>query len=187
MPKSIKENKMLTQRSLTSFFPPKEGVTLTKPTYTNPAKQRAFKRKVIKDKENVDNQFIWNDYVFKATNNFTHFEVTTLITRSMNTKHFDPGFRVASAEVDDDSALINIEVHKDFRRQGIGTRLIKFMNKVCEQFHVYLDKSHNSRYRLTEEGAALIYSCEKHAEILDHTQIIETTIPPSPTYSLQGR
>jgi GNAT superfamily N-acetyltransferase len=178
---------MRTQRPLTNFFSPKEGVTLRKPIYTNPAKQRAYKKKVNEDKEHVDNQFIWNNYVFKATNNFTLFKVTTLIPHSTATKHFDPGFPVASAEVDDGSALINIEVHKDFRRKGIGTRLIKFMNKVCEQFHVYIDKSHNSRYRLTEEGAALIYHCEKKEGILDHTQIIESTVPPSPSYSLQGR
>ncbi len=45
---------------------------------------------------------------------------------------------------------------------------------------------HNSRYRLTEEGAALIRACE-NSGILNDEQVILSTVPCSPASLYSSR
>tara|TARA_R110000868_G_scaffold380784_5_gene647074 strand:+ start:11183 stop:11794 length:612 start_codon:yes stop_codon:yes gene_type:complete len=93
--------------------------------------------------------------------------------------------RVGELELDDEHALINIKVRQDFRLRGIGKKLVYFANKTNLGRHqearliVFAGQAHNSRYRLTAEGHALIHSCLRH-RILQHDQVIAESMR-SPT------
>lgn len=123
-------------------------------------------------------------YYFCAIANFTEYSVYTTMDRCIfidKRPHVVwAGTLVASATIDDNSALEHIHVEPILRRQGIGKALIRFINKHDQQFHVYAGTEHNSRYRLTEEGAGLIRACQ-HAGILQHEQVILGFVPPSPS------
>jgi GNAT superfamily N-acetyltransferase len=121
-------------------------------------------------------------FYFCALNNFQDYQVFTAkgcyILRGKKVI-IAKGTLVAHAKVDEESALEDISVDDKFRRKGIGKALIRFINKLDSQFFVYGGTYCNSRYRLTEEGAALIQACEQ-SKILKHDQIIEFTVPSSP-------
>lgn len=123
-------------------------------------------------------------YCYRASGDFSDFQVVTTKDgyQCINEKEiFIPaGTEIARAIVDENSALEHISVESLFRRQGIGKTLILFINKHVPKFVVFGGTEHNSRYRLTEEGAALIHACER-AKILKYDQIIESTVPPSPS------
>lgn len=93
---------------------------------------------------------------------------------------FFPYTRFEHNSIDSDSALTHVSVDSLFQKQGIGTQLIRFINKHAPQFHVYAGVEHNSRYRLTQEGAALIQSCQRKG-ILDEEQVILNIVPTSPS------
>jgi hypothetical protein len=90
---------------------------------------------------------------------------------------------VQYATVDSNSALTHIHVGENFRRQGNGKQLIRFINKHDTQFHVFAGVEYNSRYRLTEEGAALICTCQRAGILADDQVILD--VPSSPS-SLSG-
>ena len=125
-------------------------------------------------------------YFFCASSNFCEYHVHTTIDKVVNANGQDAfvpkGTCVATAIVDSDSSLEHISVEALFRRQGIGKKLIRFINKHDSQFHVFTGIEHNSRYRLTEDGAALVHACQR-AGIIQYDQIIEATVPQSPSSS----
>ena len=71
------------------------------------------------------------------------------------------------------------------QHQGIGTQLIRFINSHAQQFHVCAGIEHNSRYRLTQEGAAIIQSYQRKG-ILDDERVILNVVPMSPGASICG-
>jgi len=131
-----------------------------------------------------------NGYCYCASGNFSEYTVYTTHDRVMRIKDqniFIPsGSLVAEAKIDSDSALEHISVDERFRRQGIGKNLIRFISKHDMQFHVYAGVEHNSRYRLTEEGAALVHACQ-HFGILEDEQVILSTVPCSPASLYSSR
>ena len=131
-----------------------------------------------------------NGYCYCASSDFSEYAVYTTHDHVMRFHDQDifiaRGARVAEAKTDSDSALEHISVNERFRRQGIGKNLIRFINKHDQQFHVYAGVEHNSRYRLTEEGAALIRACEDSG-ILNEEQVILSTVPCSPASLYSSR
>ena len=131
-----------------------------------------------------------NGYCYCASSDFTEYAAYTTHDRFIRFRDQEifiaRGTRVAEAKTDSDSALEHISVDERFRRQGIGKYLIRFINKHDQQFHVYAGVEHNSRYRLTEEGAALIRACE-NSGILNDEQVILSTVPCSPASLYSSR
>lgn len=184
---------MLRQKTILSFFKPeskaeeadvadsklKEAYTPAKVSNIHKGAKRAFM--MFENKKSYDKTHQWNNYLFIATNNFTEYKVTnTIPMASKQSKEvFPSGTTIATATVDDDSALTNIEVNAKIRRQGIGTELIRFIKNACPQFVVFGGSEHNSRYRLTHEGAALIEHCRRK-KILKAEQVIVDFVPESP-------
>ncbi len=123
-------------------------------------------------------------YCYRATGDFYEYNVYTTFDKFMihhGKKIFIPAeTHIATASIDSDSALTHVSVDLLFQKQGIGTQLIRFINKCAPQFHVYAGIEHNSRYRLTQEGAALIQSCQRKS-ILDEEQVILNMVPTSPS------
>lgn len=140
-------------------------------------KSRCFRSKV---KEHKDAVRTYKGYCYSTTNNFREYEVHTIGDHLLEGHFLPEGTKIASATVDDDSTLESIFVAKKFRRQGIGKNLIHFIKKCDTQFHVYAGTEHNSRYRLTEEGAALIHACQCDG-ILEDSQVIMGFVPKSPS------
>ena len=132
-----------------------------------------------KHRQHADAAATRDGYFFCATNNFREYSVETIIDRLIVGVIVPAGTSVATATIDDDSALENIAVEAGFRRQGVGKHLIHFINKHDKQFHVYAGTEHNSRYRLTQEGAALIRACQREG-VLDDEDVILGSVPPSP-------
>lgn len=137
-----------------------------------------------KHKHPYDAASIRKGYFFCASRNFSEYAVYTtkdqFVFKDSQKKFISTGTCIATAIIDDDSALEHINVETAFQHQGIGRRLIQFITKHAPQFYVFTGVEHNSRYRLTEEGAALIKSCQRK-KILQHDQVIETTVPQSPS------
>ena len=124
-------------------------------------------------------------YCYRATGDFSEYNVYTAFDKFVihqNKKFFiKAGTPIAIASIDSESALTHISVDSLFQKQGIGTQLIRFIHKHAPQFHVYAGIEHNSRYRLTHEGAALIQSCQRKG-ILDDEQVILNMVPTSPCF-----
>ncbi len=151
------------------------------------ATKKKFLESLKKEGRLPENRKYWKDYMFSCDDNFSEYKVTLLTHKSgLNNKLFYPGLSVGTATIDDNSALTHINVIEGFRRQKIGTQLIKFINERNPsdvigpgRFVVFRGVEVNSRYRLTEEGAKLIKHCEKQ-KILSSEQII-FGCPPSPS------
>lgn len=188
------------QRFITDFFKSKKSQRLITDYYKPSAliqpkeEMKSYRYKSVIDyqqsrrylqkyKHLVDAAQTKNGYYFCAQANYTEYSVHTTIDRLLIVNNekilVSRGACVATAMVDSDSALEHVSVENLFRRQGIGKNLIRFINKHDTQFHVFGGVEHNSRYRLTEEGAALIQSCQR-AGILDEEQVILSFVPNSP-------
>lgn len=189
----MRRNPAPKQKTLTCFFKPLEekkdentSLYANMTPYNKAANfkdVRAYLKKIDSQRQNADRWLHWEGFLFLATNNFRDYQVLTMIPRANFLAHYPSGFVVATATVDDDSALTHIQVHSDFRRQKIGSELIRFISKACKQFTVYGGNgTTNSRYRLTKEGAHLITYCQKK-DILKHTQVILGSVPESPALS----
>ena len=196
----------VSQKLISDFFKPKQKRFITdyfkyasadhaikkrKDIAYLPAKDYKLAREFFKKRRYLyDAVATRQGYCFCASANFCEYQVYTVNDRCVknkNEKVFMPaGSLVASATVDNDSALTHISVETAFRRQGIGKQLIRFINKHDTQFHVYAGVAHNSRYRLTEEGAALIHACQSSG-ILDDEQVIPSTVPCSPSSVCSSR
>lgn len=172
----------LDQRPITLFFAKGDYKAQTNERVTPGNKNE--KRKYLKEfnkKDSCDASKQWERYLFIATNNFTEYSVVNLLARpNYQLKKVIPvGFEVATATVDDNSALTHISVKEPFRRQKIGAQLIRFIKHCCPKFIVFGGTEHNSRYRLTQEGAALMEYCVSN-KILSPTQVIVGNVPESP-------
>lgn len=170
------------QRLITSFFGGADYKPHVKDTVTQVNKNE--KRKFLKEfnkKDSCDASKQWDGYLFIANNNFTEYSVITLLPRpNYQLKKVIPiGYEVATATVDDNSALTHILVNESFRRKKIGSQLIRFIKNCCPKFIVFGGTTHNSRYRLTSEGAALMKHCVEN-KILSSTQVIIGSVPESP-------
>ena len=162
---------MTTRRFITDFFKPKRKQLITdyfKPKNASAVPQHG--RSCQQYKPNVDYQqsraflqkhrsscdaiITHNGYCFCATANFSDYAVYTTKDRLMiiaGKKHLiQKGTCIATAKIDNDSALEHIQVSPLFRRQGIGKKLIRFIDQRAPQFHVFAGVENNSRYRLTE-------------------------------------
>jgi hypothetical protein len=175
------------QTLITRFLPvaptyhtKKQSDTLT---FKEKLSRTRFRKCLVADNP-FDAKREWNNYLFCASSNFCEYKVVTLISRNdyRSKVQHPPGFVVATATVDDNSALESIEVKDGFRRQRIGTELVRFINSCCGKFIVFGGTEHNSRYRLTGEGAKLMRHCVSQ-KILDDTQVI-FSVPPSPSLHL---
>lgn len=95
----------------------------------------------------------YRGYCYRATSDFTEYNVYTTFDKFIIHQHkkifIKAGTHIATASIDSDSALTHVSVDSLFQKQGIGTQLIRFINKHAPQFHVYAGIEHNSRYRLT--------------------------------------
>lgn len=188
-PKDAKESPMK-QMTLSYFFNPRQiqkihSTTSSKLDRCNTREKFRFLKKANlnhydKFKKDPDG------YLFIATNNFTHYEIISSQPRLgfSQLQYFDAGTRIGTAEIDDDGALTLIEIHKEFRRKGLGAKLVKFINSACEKFTVFSGTECNSRYTLTHEGAKLIEHCVEKG-ILEHEQLICTS-SKSPLASYLG-
>ena len=138
-------------------------------------------RRFLEKQKHTDFKAIWKGFAFVATNNFSEWTVKTSYLRNdyRAEKIYEDGHTVGTATIDENSALVHIQIDDPFRRMGLATKLISFINKTCPQFHVYAGVQNNSRYRLTEEGAKLINACQRK-NILDDEKVILNTVPPSP-------
>ncbi len=83
-----------------------------------------------------------------------------------------------------DDWLTDIEVDTNYRRQGIGTNLIRAVVKtIGNDFHIPVEGCRRlNSYYLTDEGAALVNSCIKKGIINDEQCMLEPprTPPRSP-------
>jgi GNAT superfamily N-acetyltransferase len=92
---------------------------------------------------------------------------------------------IAELEIDSDHWLEHVHVDAPYQKHGIGAKLIYFANQ-----HALLESNNrfgiaicvgtsvNTRYRLTNEGAALINSCIRNGILKDEQTFYET--PQSP-------
>ena len=101
---------------------------------------------------------------------FSHYFVIEAITRQ----------KVGELELDDDYCLQHLWVSEFHRRRGIGTNIVRFANHI-KPITVCINTSYNSRYRLTNEGAALIRACQAKG-ILQDEQLFDEPMQ-SPEYS----
>lgn len=147
---------------------------------------KSVKRKFLTDtrKKLQDATHNWNGYLFIANNNYSEFSVINIDPNRRNESAqtlVGLGKVIATASVDEDSALTHIEVKEGFKRKKIGSHLIYFMKSVCPQFLIYGGTQNNSRYRLTTDGAALVQYCLSK-KILNEDQVIKNEVPMSPSY-----
>lgn len=170
------------QTSLLQFFEgnhnlPAAAIAYRRSMYTRTDQKRIaeYRRERRPDKYQV-----WRAYLFLATNNFSEYTIVTAIPRDVMGKIYEPCDKIGEASVDENSALTHIEIKEPFRQQGLGSELIDFIRKACPQFHVFAGNQHNSRYRLTDEGAILIASCRRRG-ILKDRQVILNYVPDSPS------
>lgn len=171
------------QQFITDYFEPKSWEPkqdYKKPSPYKPQTDYQKSRNYLqKHRHMYDAASTQGGYFFCASANFCEYHVYTTIDRVVRSNDQDTfiqkGTCIATAIIDDNSSLEHISVEALFRRQGIGKKLIRFINKHDTQFHVFTGIEHNSRYRLTEEGAALIHACQ-HAGIIQYEQIIEATV-----------
>lgn len=174
------------QTLITDFFKPEIEKKISHYSVTRDYRQsyRYFK----KHKAASDAIRTHRGYCYRATGDFNEYNVYTTYDRfvlSQGKKIFvSAGTHIATASIDSDSALTHVSVISLFQKQGIGTQLIRFINTHAPQFHVYAGVEHNSRYRLTQEGAALIQSCQKKG-ILEEEQVILNMVPMSPCSSIR--
>lgn len=182
------------QRLITDFFKPANGVVsssilvvkkehdIKKRLYQHCRDYRQSRSFLKTHRHRYDSAITHRGYFFCASSNFTEYHVYTTADQVIFVngfkKHVPSNTLVAHAKVDSDSALEHISVDEAFRRQGIGKTLIRFINKCDTQFFVYSGTEHNSRYRLTCEGAALIRACQQKG-ILSEEQVI-LGVPESP-------
>lgn len=185
---------ILHQRLITDFF--KQANSIVNSPVVVVKKEHDFKKRLYQHRRNYhqsraflnkhrhryDSAITHRGYFFCASANFTEYHVYTTADQVIFVndlkKHVPSNTLVAHAKVDSDSALEHISVDEAFRRQGIGTALIRFIYKCDKQFYVYSGTEHNSRYRLTCEGAALIRACQQKG-ILSEEQVI-LGVPESP-------
>lgn len=183
------------QSLITAFFYPKQKLLIPDDS-SNESSFRTKKKQYIslynrrldyirpcfykeKFKNSSDRLWMPKGYCFVANCNFTEYRVYTRINRCMGNKMlFESGDCIATATVDADSALEHINVEESLQGTGIGTKLIRFINTCDKQFYVYSGIEHNSRYRLTEQGARLIRACQRKG-ILKDNQILHD-VPSSP-------
>ncbi len=88
---------------------------------------------------------------------------------------------IAELDLDEDYWLEHIHVEAAYQRRGIGMHLIQVANKYTytqgsKGINVCVGVGENSRYRLTNEGAALITAC-RNKNILNEEQIFYESIP----------
>ena len=175
------------QTLITDFFKPQSYVAKKSQHYSVSRDYAQSYKYFKKHKSKSDAIRTHRGYCYRATGDFNEYNVYTTFDKFViyqGKKIFIPaGTRIATASIDSDSALTHISVDSLFRKQGIGTQLIRFINTHAPQFHVYAGIEHNSRYRLTQEGAALIQSCQRKG-ILDDEQVILHMVPTSPTSSM---
>lgn len=153
------------QRLITHFFANKNAILKNekKLMYKSSRDYSNAKAYLKKHKSFYDAAATRQGYFYAASANFTEYHVYT--TRDQVKvinhieKHIPAGTRVATAKIDNDSALEHIAVEPLFRRQGIGITLMKFIKQCDPQLYAYGGVEYNSRYRLTNEGAALINAC----------------------------
>lgn len=185
------------QRLITDFFKPASAIRHSPIVVVKKERdvktrlyqhRRDYQRSRVflnKHRHSYDAAITHHGYFFCASSNFTEYHVYTTADQVMvlnNSKKYIPSFtQVAHAKVDSDSALEHISVETAFQRQGIGKALIRFINKCDRQFYIYSGTEHNSRYRLTCEGAALIRACQQKG-ILSEEQVI-LGVPESPASS----
>jgi len=187
-----------TQQPITDFFKSKRKRLITdyfKPkrlsenlSFYTPSRDYRESRRYLKMRKHIyDAHQTRKGYYYCATGDYSEYHVYSVINRPLLSKGkkiiIPEGACVARAIVDSNSSLEHISVEPLFQRQGIGKNLIRFINKHDTQFHVYAGIENNSRYRLTQEGAALIRSCEE-AGILDEEQVILNFVPQSPGVNL---
>lgn len=170
------------QKLITDYFKPsiEKRIHHYSATRDYPKSYRYFKKyKSISDAIRTH-----SGYCYRATGDFSEYNAYTTFDKLVVHQHknffIKAGTHIATASIDSDSALTHISVDSLFQKQGIGTQLIRFINKHAPQFHVYAGIEHNSRYRLTQEGASLIQSCQRKG-ILDDEQVILNTVPTSPS------
>lgn len=176
------------QYLITDYFKPESVVATTSNSSMFPYNRKIDYKKsrdfLNKYKNACDAIMTRNGYCFCAKANFSEYSVYTTMDRLMiiggRKNRVPQGTCVATAKIDDDSALEHIHVDALFRRQGIGKNLVRFINKCAPQFHAFGGVEHNSRYRLTEEGASLIRACH-NAGILNDEQVILNFVPQSPS------
>ncbi len=179
------------KRLITDFFKPIKTSRLAKTPSKNRSsplnRQTDYKQAseyLSQHRKHYDKAKTHLGYFYGASNDYSEFCVYT--TRNMcrcdgNREIFvGAGTKIANATIDSDSGLEHIYVEAAFRRQGIGKQLIRFINKCAPQLHIFAGTEHNSRYRLTNEGAALIQACERDG-ILKHEQVNIDQVPPSPS------
>ena len=178
----FKSNPKGSQKLITDFFKPSFENKLHhySPTRDYPKSYKYLK----KHKLSSDAIRLYQGYCYRATGDFTEYNVYTTFDRADRHQgrniFIKAGTHVATASIDSDSALTHISVESFFQKQGIGTQLIRFIHKHAPQFHVYAGIEYNSRYRLTQEGAVLIQSCQRKG-ILDYEQVILNIVPTSPS------
>lgn len=170
------------KRLITDFFKPTKITERT--YYYSPKTDYAQShRYLMQHKPGADAIQTRGGYCYRTTNQFSEYCVyTTMDTFVINKgkKEFvKKGTKIATASIDDNSALTHITVETAYQRKGIGTELIRYINKCAPKFHVFAGTAHNSRYRLTEEGAILIQGCQQKG-ILDNEQVILDRVPMSP-------
>lgn len=177
------------QKTLYAFFNPhqdKPRRVLSGLSSYDPKKHRKesiANSQSIRHKNNYIHTRAHKGVLYVALNEFREFIAINLFSRldSISNSIVPSGEKIAEATVDDDDALTFISVDPRFRRQKIGSELIRFMKQRCEQFHVFGGQECNSRYRLTREGMALIRYCLAQA-ILKHEDFIgsDAPVPSSP-------
>lgn len=135
----------MTQRYMTDFFK-------FKSSQSRPIKCFKGSREFLKHRRE---QFAatrkYGEYIYCASDDCTDYSVYTAKDKYVPTENGDDrcihaGTKVATAMVDDTSALEHIHVESNFRRQGIGKNLIRFINKCDKKFIVFGGVEHNSRY-----------------------------------------
>lgn len=93
---------------------------------------------------------------------------------------------IAELEIDSDYWLEHIHVDAKYQKKGIGSKLIEYANKFALReggleygIAICVSTGVNTRYRLTDEGVALINSCIRKKILLEDQ--VFNSVPQSPS------
>lgn len=185
------------QLSITDFFKtPDEQKRFQKRKLFNQLmlkrrKKREYMRAYRKKRDIINCLYEKYDYtcrkrkkelLFVANSDFSEFNVYKIMGTTFKELEDSMRTSIANAQVDGEGALSFISVKESYRRQGIGTEIIRFINERMPEkdFIIFGGQEHNSRYRLTEQGMNLIMSCLRK-RIIQPRQFIGNEVPRSPS------
>lgn len=157
-----------TQRLITHYFKPSSGRESRKPDVNLRLTAHRFRKKFLAHSDCV---CVRCPCAFRVLKDWTEFEIYVIVN--------DSYVSVGEAKLDEYHALEYIEIKESHRRRGLGSRLVRFIQRSLPECHVYGGVEPKSCHNLTALGRALIASCVRNGS-LKYDNFLEASGPPSP-------